>query len=538
MQNFEIIIILFAVLITLLAILGKMKLPNAVLLVIAGFGIGFIPSMQSLVLNPDVVFLIFLPPILYDAASHTSWHDFKSEIKPISTLAIALVFSTTLAVATACYFFIPGFTWPLAFILGAIVSPPDAVAAISITKKLGLNKRIITILEGESLINDAAALITYRSAIATLATGSFVIWKAGVYFFVAGIGGILAGVGIGFIITYLHKRILNNSIISTSLTLLTPFISYLIAERLHVSGVLAVVSTGLMVSWRAPEIFSYQTRIRNCAVWDTIIFLLNGFIFILIGLQFPVILADLSQYGIGELILYGVLISGVTILVRLFWVLGAVYVPFVKGSQEPMSDNDVNWKNILIIAWTGTRGVVSLATALAVPLVLSDGSSFPLRSLILFLAFVVIFITLVVQGLSLPLLLRILGVKPTEGYPEEERNLRLLMANKVLSFIEQDFPNPDSDPLKTQIKEHYMGIVDELEEKKKGMNPEQLKDEDSTSDASFLSMQTKINTFQRRLLTHFHKEGTFNDFTLRRLEQELDQKDLELNRISKQIKDK
>ncbi|HVD99910.1 MAG TPA: Na+/H+ antiporter [Cytophagaceae bacterium] len=535
MKNFEIVIILFTVLIALLAIIDRMKLPNAVILVIAGFGIGFIPSLQSLTLNPDVVFLIFLPPILYDAASHASWHDFKSEIKPISTLAIALVFSTTLAVAIACYFFIPGFSWPLAFILGAIVSPPDAAAAISITKRLGLNKRIITILEGESLVNDAAALITYRSAIVAFATGSFILWEASLYFFISGIGGVLSGLVIGFILINIHKHILNNSIISTSLTFLTPFISYLIAERLHTSGVLAVVSTGLIISWRASEIFSYQTRIRNRAVWDTVIFLLNGFIFILIGLQFPLILADLSEYSIGELILYGLLVTGVIFVVRLIWVLGAVSAPFVKDAS--ISDNNVNWKNILIIAWTGTRGVVSLATALALPLSLIDGRAFPLRSLILFLAMIVIFSTLVIQGLTLPLLLKILGIKPLLGYPEEERNLRLLVANKVLSFIEHDFPDDINTPLKTQVKNRYVQIIEELSDGTVKNEPE-LPGKNRTSEVTYLSEQAKINAFQRQLLTHFHKEGTFNEYTLRRLEDELDQQDLELNRLSKKDKKK
>jgi len=323
MQNFEIIIIIFAVLIALMAVTDKIKLPNAVLLVTAGLTIGFIPALPSLVLDPEVVFLLFLPPILYDAATHTSWHDFKSEIRPISTLAITLVFLTTTAVALTCYFIIPGFTWPLAFILGAIVSPPDAVASTSITRGLGLNKRIITILEGESLVNDASALIAYRFAIAALSTGVFVFWKAGVDFFWVTIGGILIGMAVGYLLSEIHKRILNNSIISTSLTLLTPFVSYLAAEHIHTSGVLAVVSTGLMMSWRAPEMFSFQTRIRNRAVWDTVIFLLNGFIFILIGLQLPLILSELGGYGTARLIGYGLLVSGVTIAVRIRWVFGS-----------------------------------------------------------------------------------------------------------------------------------------------------------------------------------------------------------------------
>ncbi len=219
MKNFEIIILVFALLIALLAIADRLKLSTPILLVLMGLALGFIPAMPSFILNPDVVFLLFLPPVLYDAASHTSWHDFKAEIKPITTLAIALVFFTTLSVALASYYLIPGFTWPMAFILGAIVSPPDAVAATSITKGLGLNKRVITILEGESLVNDASALIAYRIAIGALATGTFALLDAGLTFTILVAGGILCGVIIGYLFILVHKLILNNSIISTSLTI-------------------------------------------------------------------------------------------------------------------------------------------------------------------------------------------------------------------------------------------------------------------------------------------------------------------------------
>jgi CPA1 family monovalent cation:H+ antiporter len=535
MQNFEIIIIVFAVLIGLLAIADKMKVPNPVLLVIAGLSLGFIPSLPSLALNPEVVFLLFLPPILYDAASHTSWHDFKSEIRPISTLAIALVFFTTMAVGIVCYFFIPGFTWPLAFVLGAIVSPPDAVAATGITKGLGLNKRVITILEGESLVNDASALIAFRFAIAAITTGSFILWKAGIDFLLVTTGGVLAGIAIGYLFILIHKRILNNSIISTSLTLLTPFISYMTAEHIHTSGVLAVVSTGLMISWRAPEIFSYQTRLRNRAVWDTVIFLLNGFIFILIGLQLPSILTDLGDYGMGELITYGLLVSGVTIAVRILWVFGAAYSPIARKRTNEGRDADGDtWKNVLIVAWTGTRGVVSLATALALPLTLSDGSSFPQRSLILFLAFVVILMTLVIQGLSLPLLIKMLGVKPHREHKDEERELRLLMAGSVINFIENDFPDTINEQLKTQIKRRYKEITETLSKELDNSGTARSSPEKPLSDVSpLLSAQKEINKFQRQLLLSFHKEGAFDQASIRRLEQELDHEELQLGRLAK-----
>lgn len=532
MNNLGIILIIFAVLLGLQAIADKIKLPNAVLLVIVGLSLWFIPGLPAIELNPDVIFLLFLPPILYDAASHTSWHDFKAEIKPISTLAITLVFLTTGAVAIACYYTIPGFTWPLAFVLGAIVSPPDAVAATSIIKGMGLNKKVLTILEGESLVNDASALIAYRFSIAAIGTGTFVFQQAGIDFLVVVCGGILAGLVLGSVFILLHKLMPNNSMIGTSLTLLTPFVAYLTAEHFHTSGVLAVVSAGLMISWRSSEIFSYETRIRNSAVWDTIIFLLNGFIFIIIGLQLPSILDDLGEYRMNDLIYYGAIVAGVTISIRILWVFGASFSLF--KSKHTGEEGDT-WKNVLIVAWTGTRGVVSLATALALPLTLESGAVFPHRSLILFLAFAVIFVTLVVQGLSLPILIKVLNVKP-QHHTEEERDLRLLLATNVLSFIDHELSDTINDQVKSQVKKPYTEISRKLsKELKNGSGTDRVVYPEGER-SSVIDARTEIHRFQRQLLINFHKSGTFDQATIRLLEKELDYEEMQLNRMIKKPK--
>jgi monovalent cation/hydrogen antiporter len=533
MNNLGVILIIFAVLLALQAIADKVKLPNAVLLVVVGLSLWFIPGLPVIELNPNVIFLLFLPPILYDAATHTSWHDFKAEIRPISTLAITLVFLTTGAVAIACYYTIPGFTWPLALVLGAIVSPPDAAAATSIIKGMGLNKKVLTILEGESLVNDASALIAYRIAIAAIGTGSFVFAEAGLDFTVLLLGGILIGLVTGSFCILLHKLIGNNSLISTSLTLLTPFVVYLIAEHWNTSGVLAVVTTGLMISWRSSEIFSHETRLRNSAVWDTIIFLLNGFIFIIIGLQLPSILDDLDAYSLNDLIFYGSLVTGVTIAVRILWLFGVSFSLFKPSAHKNSSDNGDTWKNVMIVAWTGTRGVVSLATALALPLTLADGTDFPHRSLILFLAFAVIFVTLVVQGLSLPLVVNLLKAK-APAHAEEERDLRLLLATNVISFIDHELSASINDQTKSQVKRPFTEIArilaKEIKDERKGSRvvyPEQ-------GNISIEEAKQEIHQFQRQLLIDFHKAGTFNHATIKRLEQELDYEALQLNRRKKQ----
>ncbi|RAW02029.1 Na+/H+ antiporter [Pseudochryseolinea flava] len=535
MENYATIIVVLTLLVALLAVADKYKLPTPILLVLSGLAIGFVPSMPAITLDPAVVFLIFLPPILYDAASNTDWHDFKSEFRPIATLAIALVIFTTGAVAITSYFLIPGFTWPLAFVLGAIVSPPDAVAATTITKGLGLNKKVVTILEGESLLNDASALIAYRFSVAAIGTGSFIVWQAGIDFLLVVAGGTLMGAVVGSIFVIVHKKILDNSIISTSLSLLTPFVAYLAAEYFHVSGILSVVCAGLVISRRAPDVFSYQTRIRHRAVWDTLIFLLNGFVFILIGLQLRSILADLKQYSVMELMLYGALVSGITILIRIFWVLGAGVLTSAVGNNRKESANRWDkdtWKNVAIVAWTGTRGVVSLATALALPLTVG-AVALPQRSLILFIAFVVIFATLVIQGISLPLLLKILKVKPQDTTEGDERALRLSITHSVLNFIDVELTGKISDVTRTQVKKQYIDMIESLKERERMAKSDATITIELSPEHELTRAQSEINKFQRKLLIEFHQAGTFEQTALRQYEQKLDLEELLFSRTKK-----
>ncbi len=539
MENLRVIIFILAVLISLSAVIDKLKLPYPVLLVLVGLFIGFVPMLPDLALDPEVVFLVFLPPLLYDAASCTSWHDFKTNIRPISALGISLVFFTTTAVACTAHYFIPHFGWPLAFLLGAIVSPPDAVAAGGIIKGLGLNKQVVTILEGESLVNDASALIAYRYALAASLTGSFMIFEAGIQFiFVTG-GGIAIGLLVGTILIWIHKKIEGHSTVETSLTLLTPYLSYLSAEQVHASGILAVVSTGLIIAWRSPEIFSYHTRMRTRAVWDTLIFLLNGFIFILIGLQLPGILRQLTHYTLAALIGYGLMISLVTVLVRVVWVFASSrmfnFFNWKKKSTTRVVDPEEknNWKNVLIVAWTGTRGVISLATALALPLTLHNGKLFPERHLILFLSFVVIFVTLVVQGFSLPLLVRLLGVKPTNHADKEEKELQLYLVNSTLHFIsEKHFPAHD-EKVRSELRHRYEESAEKLI-KEIGRHTRNEKKVDQLQVRMLTHLQhadMEVRKFQRELLIQVHKDGKFSDVAIREVERDMDIDDLKFNQL-------
>jgi len=537
MDEFKIVIFLMAILISLTAIVNKRKLPFPILLVAAGLVIGFVPQLPNLALDPDIVFIVILPPLLYDAAAKTSWHEFRTAIRPISALAITLVFFTTVAVAITAHYLIPGFSWPLAFVLGAVVSPPDAVAASGIIKGLGLNKKVITILEGESLVNDASALIAYRYAVAAVTTGTFIFWKAGLQFLLVAGVGIIIGIVIGYLFVLAHKKIENNAVVETSLTLLAPYVSYLAAEQFHMSGVLAVVTTGLVISWRAPEVFSYHARIRIKGVWETLVFLLHGFVFILIGLQLPSIIKDLGNYPFSEILGYGLLISAVTIVVRIIWVFAGVssqtFFQKKKKTTDDLSasDNqDSTWKNVLVVAWTGTRGVISLAAALALPLLLEDGTPFPKRHSIIFLAFVVIFVTLVVQGLSLPLLIRWLKIKPQDNTIEEEKELQLYLATSTLNFIEQEFPIQLDDKLQEQLKKKYELQINDLTkeirlQKKAKRNDEEIKPPPPTD---LVNAQLEIGKFKRELLVKIHKEGEFSDAAIKKVEREMDIDELKL----------
>jgi monovalent cation/hydrogen antiporter len=392
MENVSVIVVLLFG-ITLLGILSnKYKFPFPIILVLSGVIISLIPGLPVVALNPDVIFLVFLPPLLYSAAWNISWHEFKRAIRPISLASIGLVFFTTALVAIIAHWLIPDFGWPFAFLIGAIVSPPDAVAASSVTKGLGLNPRIVAILEGESLVNDASGLVAYRYALQTITFGNFVLWKAGLNFLFIASAGILIGLAIGYLVLQIHKRWVCDPVIEVTLTFLTPFCAYLLAEHLHVSGVLAVVSAGLFLSFRSGEAFSNQSRIMTYAVWDVIVFILNSLIFILIGLQLRDVMAGIHDYSTGELILYGVVISFVVIIVRFIWVLPAALIP--RWVSKRIRAEPFDARNMIVFGWAGMRGVVSMAAALALPLTYGkDNITFPHRNLIIYLSFCVILAT-------------------------------------------------------------------------------------------------------------------------------------------------
>ena len=414
MENYSIVIFILAVMIGLSAIADKVKLPYPVLLIIAGIAVGFIPSIPHIELNPEIIFLIFLPPLLYDAAFNISFKSFKTNINTISALAITLVFITASGIAVFAHYVIPGMTWPLAFVLGSILSATDAVAAMSITKGLGLSHNTNTILEGESLVNDASALVAYRFAVAAVTGTAFMFWSATLQFGILMAGGVLVGLVVGKILSFIIQRIHHNSMATISFMLLTPFVTYLVAENLHVSGVIAVVMLGLSIARFSGKIFPDKLKQQSKSFWDIIIFLLNGLIFILIGLQFPFVIKSIDGSLIWQYIGYAFAITIIALLLRMARVfLQKINLQhaFDKGKHKITEDALLDFKNSLIISWSGMRGIVSLAIAIGLPVTLADGRPFPERNAIIFISVVVVLFTLIGQGLTLPWLVKRLRSK-------------------------------------------------------------------------------------------------------------------------------
>ena len=423
MHHHLLLILSLLLAVCLLVMLGqRLGIAYPVFLVIAGLLISFIPGIPLITIDPELIFLFFLPPLLYEAAWFTSWKDFWKWKRVIGTFAFGVVLLTSGVVAIVTQALIPGFTLALGFLLGGIISPPDAVAATSVLKGISLPRRLIAILEGESLLNDASGLTVFRFALMAVLSGTFVWYEAAGQFLVLTINGTLIGLAVALVFYAIHRWLPTTPSIHTVLTLVTPHLMYLTAESLHASGVIAVVSGGLFLSIQSHHIFTPRNRLQGLSTWATITFILNGLIFIVIGLQLPVIFNNLGNYSRTEAIWYSLVVTGVIIFTRLACVMLTSW--FTRFISNFIRTNDPNpgWKGPIIIGWAGMRGVVSLASALSIPVVTSNGAAFPERNLILFITFMVILLTLVVQGLTLPFLVRWVQVEERDGIlPEHEQ---------------------------------------------------------------------------------------------------------------------
>jgi CPA1 family monovalent cation:H+ antiporter len=412
------------------------QFPYPIALVIGGGLLGFVPRLPQLPFVPELLLALVLPPILYQAALLTSWRDFRANIRPIGLLAIGLVIVTTLAVGATLKLLISDVPWAVAFVLGAIVSPPDAVAATVILSRLQIPRRLVTILEGESLVNDASGLVLYRFAVAAALTGSFSLFDASLQFVAVAAGGAVIGFILGRLFVFIH-RYLGDAFIEVLTTLAVPYVAYILAESLHVSGVLAVVAAGLVRGRYSPEIVSAEMRIIARSVWNLLVFLLNSLVFILIGVQLSGIVSRLTGYSVTELFFYGTCVSIVAIAVRFAWVYPAIYLPLILKASRGKEVTPPLEGEVFIMGWSGMRGIVSLAAALALPISLEDGAAaFPERDLIVFLTFFVIAVTLVLQGLTLKPLIRRLKLGRDWSFEEEHRRAKMALGKAAIAAID------------------------------------------------------------------------------------------------------
>jgi CPA1 family monovalent cation:H+ antiporter len=520
----------------------RLNVPYPIVFVIGGFLISFIPILPAeLNLDPNFIFFIFLPPLLYIQAVYTSWRDFQFYLRPILLLAIGLVAATTVIVAYVAHAIIPGLPLTAGFVLGAIISPPDAIAASAIAKRLGLPRRVVTVLEGESLVNDATSLVIYKVAL-TAALGAAATmgatltstlighaWIPGEFVYIA-LGGVAVGLVVGKCVDWVRRRLLDDGAqIFVTVSMLTPYISYLLADQfLHVSGVLSVVTTGMYIGWRSPEVLNASIRLQIQAVWDFVIYLLNGMVFVLIGLQLPHILKSMEEHWWPHPFLQAVAINAVCIVVRLAWIFPGAYLPRLLFKRIREREPAPDWRQVLIVGWSGMRGIVSLAAALA----LSGYPNFPRPHLVQFIAFSVIFTTLVFQGLTLPALIRFLGVGD-DGIPaREELRARSQISKAVFDKIaemrrESKLPASAIDVVEQYYREQALNLEDELAEQLGWSNRRHHV-------LSVRRLSRLAVAAQRRALIKMRREGEIGDDVLHRIEHELD---LEEVRLQNQLQD-
>ena len=519
MHEIEPLLLALIVAVAGLSVLARLvRVPYPILLVLGGLLLGFVPGMPAVELPPELVLVAFLPPLLYWAGFFSSPRELQADARAISMLAVGLVLATTVAVALAATAMVDGMTWPAAFALGAIVSPTDPLAASAIGRRLGVPRRLLTLLEGESLVNDATALVAYRIAVAAAVSGSFVAWQAGLRFVVTAAGGVAVGLLVGWLVAELRRR-LDDPVVEIVVSVFTGYAAYLPAELLGVSGVLAAVTTGLYVGWRAPELASASTRLLGFSFWEVLVYLANAVLFILVGLQLRPILEGLGGTAVAVLIGQGALVSAVVVAVRLGWGFSVPYLVRLFDRRPSQVMRRVGAKERLLLGWSGMRGAVSLAAALALPL------SFPLRNLILFLTFSVILATLVVQGLTLPALIQRLRFDQDDAEEREELQARLAATHAAIDRLDE---LARADWTRDDTVERLHGLYDFRRRRLKARGG--YLEDDGTEDRSlaYQRLVRELLQAQREAIVRLRNQGAISNDVMHRIERELDLEDSRL----------
>jgi len=520
-QAVELVVLLLLLFVVAFGALARrLQIPYPIILVIAGALLGFVPGIPRIALNPDTIFFVILPPLLYAAAWATSWRDFRFNLVSILFMAFGLVFFTVIGVAAGTQWLIPGFTWGAGIVLGAAIAPTDALAATSIAKRIGLPKRITDVLEGESLVNDASGLLALEFGIAMVVRNqTFTVGDATLRLIYLIVAGLAVGLATGWLVDKLERRI-DDGPIEIVISILIPYAAYFAADRMRASGVLAVVACGLYLSRRSYLLFSPGVRLQAYAVWDALGFILNGLVFVLIGLQLPYVLAGIHNHSFPTLILYGALFSGLVIALRLIWMFpGAFAAHWIRTRILHQKVSCPSAAAVLIVGWTGMRGVIALAAAIALPQTLANGAPFPQRNLIIFLAFSVIFTTLVLQGLTLPSLVRALGLASAPGRNLEEEAARRQILETAIAHLEQMRENDEEefDAIYEDLTGHYRQRLAFLNRKEDGEGAAPLVRHQGLSRIS-----RELVRVERCTAVELRNQGVIDDETLRQLERELD----------------
>jgi len=504
-ETFGIYIVLILIILLLVMASEKLRVAAPIILLIGGLALSFIPRFSVISIDPQLIFTIFLPPLLYEAAWFTSWKELWRWRRVVSSFAVLIVILTSLVVAVVSSAVIPGFTMALGFLLGGIISPPDAVSATSVLKNVRVPKRLTSILEGESLLNDASGLIIFRYALIAVDTGHFIFHEAALSFVVVIVMGIMTGVAIGLLFYAAHKWLpvsINSDIV---LSLTTPYVMYIVAETFHFSGVLSVVSGGLFLSSRNYLFQNHRSRLRGLNVWTTLSFVLNGLIFLLIGLELPTIIRQLGPVGLPAAIKYGVLITGLLIIARLLSTMGASVFTVFISRYITTADNRPGWKGPILLGWAGMRGVVSLAAALSIPIQLSNGQPFPQRDLILFITFMVIVLSLVVQGLTLPWLVRQVKFEdPDHREPpaEQDRMVGEKIAAFSIKFLREQ-ENTGNNSYIQQLIRRYTNEQETVETRREDLQ-------------RYREVYVSLLENQRRFLVELNRESAIDEEIIRK----------------------
>jgi len=521
-HSVELVLLLLLVFVVLFAALAqRLQIPYPLVLVIAGLLLSLIPGIPSIQLNPDVIFLVVLPPLLYSAAWLTSWREFKFNLVSICMLAFGLVGFTMFGVSRAAHWMFPGFDWKVGLVLGAVVATTDAIAATSIAKRIGLPKRIVDVLEGESLLNDASGLLALQFAVALIVTGEKpTIGKGFLELAYLIVAGIALGLLVALAVEWLERRV-EDAPIEITISILVPYAVYLAAESIHASGVLAVIACGLYLSRKSSEFFSARVRIQTWAFWDSLTFILNGLVFMVIGLQLPRVLSRLAGYRLRDLALYGAAFSALLIALRLVWMYPGAFIAYLIRRRVLRQDYSMpSARQIFVVGWTGMRGVLALAAAISLPEFLQNGQPFPQRDMIIFLTFCVILVTLVLQGLTLPLLIRALGLAGSEASNCEESEARRMMLEAALAQLAvlRQSNQPNGAEVYDDIERHYRHRLLDLND--------QIDNEQDAEHRVHYHLSRELSRdlldVERATLLRLRSEGQINDEVLRQLEYEID----------------